>query len=182
MKGLIFVELVAFMEQRLGEEITDRVIEQAALPNDGAFTSVGNYPSALAGRLVAAAAQLANAPTNELGRQFGHHLFKRFQVLFPQLMQCYPDARSLLEHVQGHIHEEVRAIYPDAEPPRIDTFDDNGVLCVSYRSHRNFAAIALGLVEQCIASYGDPSIVEWCRGGSAHDACFVIRPIDERAA
>ena len=48
MNGVIFTELVSFLETVHGVAFADAVISESRLPNDGAFTSVGNYPSAQA--------------------------------------------------------------------------------------------------------------------------------------
>ena len=57
MKGIIFTELVRFMEKVQSADFADAVISGAELPNDGAFTSVGNYPSEYALKMVGQASE-----------------------------------------------------------------------------------------------------------------------------
>ncbi|WP_157956873.1 heme NO-binding domain-containing protein [Salinicola aestuarinus] len=179
MKGVIFVELMNFMDEQFGGEFTERVVDEVALPNNAAFTSVGNYPSVQAADMVATAARLADADAADLCERFGLYLFQRFEVRFPHLLTRYQSARELLDHVQSHIHEEVKVIYPGATPPEVVTHEGPEGYVVIYRSHRAFAHIAYGLVQQCITFYGDNSTVHWCEGGTAHAARFIIKPHSE---
>ena len=176
MKGLIFVELMNFIELNLGSEGQEEVIMEARLPNDAAFTNVGNYPSAYAAALVAAASARTGMAAHDLCQAFGRFLYTQFEKKFPALMQRYATARDLLAHVEHHIHEEVRVIYPDAEPPKVSTREEGSAYYVNYQSHRPFAHIAFGLIEQCIACYNENSTVTWCEGSTPSDATFVIRP------
>ena len=41
MKGLVFTEFLEMVESKWGLATVDRVIQGAALPNNGAYTSVG---------------------------------------------------------------------------------------------------------------------------------------------
>lgn len=176
MKGIIFVELMNFMDERFGADFTERVVERAGLPNEAAFTTIGNYPSEYAGTLVASASGLADADAAGLCEAFGRYLFQRFEVRFPHLLKRYGSSRELLDHVQSHIHEEVKVIYPGATPPSVTTQECEEGFVVAYRSHRAFAHIAYGLVQQCIVFYSEQSRVEWCPGSTADRARFIIRP------
>ncbi|MCJ2188853.1 heme NO-binding domain-containing protein [Novosphingobium sp. 2638] len=166
---------MAFIELKLGIEGQEEVIMQASLPNDAAFTNVGNYPGSYAAALVAATAAHTGIPAHALCQAFGRFLYTRFEEKFPELMQQYGNARSLLDHIERHIHEEVRTIYPDARPPSVTTREEGADYYVTYRSHRPFAHIAFGLIEQCIASYDEDSMIAWCKGSTPSNATFVIR-------
>jgi|JI10StandDraft_1071094.scaffolds.fasta_scaffold03405_22 hypothetical protein len=174
MKGIIFTELVGFLEDRYGIEFADAVITGSDLENDGAFTRVGNYPSQDALTMVTAAAQLSGTEVAQICEDYGSWLFGRFKVLFPDIMARYPTAEALLLHVGSHIHEEVRVLYPDARPPQIETVVDGARMSVSYRSHRPMAHIAYGLIRACLASYGDTRQLRWAEGAHADAASFII--------
>ena len=178
MKGLIFVELINFMDETFGGDFTEQVIEEANLPNHAAFTSVGFYPSEHAGTLVAVASRLASADATEVCEAFGRFLFQRFEVRFPHLMSRYGSARSMLDHVQSHIHEEVKIIYPGATPPSVTTQECAEGFEVIYRSHRAFAHIAFGLVQQCIIFYGESCEAIWCDSSDPHEARFLITAVN----
>jgi hypothetical protein len=174
MKGVIFTELVGYLESEHGFDFADAVITGSKLPNDGAFTSVGNYPSAQALAMVGVASALSGIDGAVLCQDYGSWLFGRFGVLFPDIMKSYPTAESLLMHVGSHIHEEVRILYPDARPPHIGAIAEGDTMTVTYRSHRPMAHIAFGLIRQCLVSYGDPRQVHWLDTGRADEARFHI--------
>ncbi|KPF71532.1 hypothetical protein IP88_10630 [alpha proteobacterium AAP81b] len=176
MKGMIFTELVDFMEATGGAVFADAVIARAALPNDGAFTAVGNYPSGYAVAMVTAAAEITGADANVLCEDYGHYLFTRLLDRFPQIVSRYTSANGLLSHVASHIHEEVRVLYPDARPPVITATEDGETLRVRYESHRPFAHIAFGLIRGCMGHYGDGRELAWERSGSPYAATFRIAP------
>ncbi|BCA62843.1 hypothetical protein HMP09_2077 [Sphingomonas sp. HMP9] len=172
MKGVIFTELIGFIEQRFGIIFMDAVLCEADLPNDGAFTTVGTYPSSHALRLIVLAADRAGLSVDAVCTDYGEHLFDRFGVLFPAILARYATADALLEHVGSHIHEEVRVLYPDARPPRISTERDGASLIVTYASHRPMAHIAYGLIRRSMAAYGDPRTLSWTSTPRAETATF----------
>jgi hypothetical protein len=178
MKGVIFTELVSYMETVHGVAFADAVISESRLPNDGAFTSVGNYPSQQALTMVEVAARLSGTDGAVLCEDYGAWLFGRFGVLFPTIMANYPTAESLLMHVGSHIHEEVRVLYPDARPPEITAENAGDTMIVRYRSHRPMAHIAYGLIRQCLIDYDEPRIVRWHGSGRADEATFIIAAPD----
>ncbi len=174
MKGVIFTELIGFLETRHGLAFADAVIVESRLPNDGAFTSVGNYPSTEALTMVGVASRLSGVAGSVICEEYGAWLLGRFAVLFPAIMAKYPTAEDMLMHVGSHIHEEVCVLYPDARPPLIEAVRDGDTMTVSYRSHRPMAHIAFGLIRQCLVSYGDSRTVRWHGTGRADEATFTI--------
>lgn len=44
MKGLVFTELLEYVENNFGFDMADKIIEDSNLENDGAYTQAGNYP------------------------------------------------------------------------------------------------------------------------------------------
>ena len=83
MKGIVFTEFLEMVEQRFGLEMVDRIIDAAALDNDGAYTAVGTYPCRELLQLVGALAAATATPAPKLVRAFGHHLFGRFREAYP---------------------------------------------------------------------------------------------------
>lgn len=174
MKGVIFAELIRFMEAVKSPAFADEAIQLAEVASDGAYTTVGNYPSDEALALVGAASKLSGIDAPELCRLFGNHLFQRFLVLYPHIMMSYTDAESLLAHVGSHIHGEVCVLYPDARPPQIDAKTTDDVTTMSYKSHRPMAAIAFGLIQECMSHYGDDRTLSWESSESGKSATFII--------
>lgn len=174
MKGVIFAELIRFMESVKSPAFADEAIQLAGVASDGAYTTVGNYPSDEALALVGAASELSGIDAAELCRLFGSYLFQRFLLLYPHIMMAYTDAEKLLEHVGSHIHGEVCILYPDARPPQIEAKTVDGVTTMSYNSHRPMAAIAFGLIQECMSHYGDDRSLSWESSENGKSATFVI--------
>ncbi len=161
MKGLIFTELIDFVERHTSLIVGEEIISDARLENDGAYTTVGNYPHSEAIQLVEAAAKCLNRPTSDLMRQFGNELFDRLLDIHSHFFaEEVNDAFSFLAGVQNHIHTEVEKLYPGANPPQVQASIEGGHMTVTYESHRPFAMIALGLVEGCCAHFDDTLAVE----------------------
>jgi hypothetical protein len=161
MKGIVFTELVGFVERHASIPVAESIISGAALDNDGAFTSVGNYPHSEAIKLVLSASEELDIPPADLMRQFGNELFPRLLDAHPQFIGEEPDdAFTFLSKVQTHIHVEVAKLYTDSNPPAVRTTLQDGEMIVSYSSHRPFAMIAMGLIEGCCAYFDDTLVVE----------------------
>ncbi|MXP26056.1 guanylate cyclase [Altererythrobacter indicus] len=156
MKGIIFTELLNFVESKGGPLFLEQVIAEAKLPNNGAFSTVATYPSQYANALVQAASQLSSIPAQQLCREYGEFLFHRFTVLYPELLAAYKNADQILSHVGTHIHQEVKLLDPEAKPPQVSTREEDGALIIEYQSHRPFAHIAHGLICGALAHYKDP--------------------------
>lgn len=176
MKGVIFTELVNFMEEVAGLVFADEVLIAANLPHGGAFSTVGTYPTSEAVKIVTIASEKSGIPMTELCEKYGRFLFQRFTVLFPNIIQQYATVDALLDHVGPHIHEEVRVLYPGAQPPSVTTHRDGDVMVVTYESHRPMAHIAYGLIAQSIDYYDDPRKLSWEANAAGDRATFRLTP------
>lgn len=161
MKGIVFTELVDFIERHTTLPVTETIISEADLENEGAFTSVGNYAHSEAIKLVTSASKRLETPAADLMRQFGNELFVRLIDTHPQFLdQETDDAFTFLSKVQDHIHSEVAKLYADSSPPEVHTSMEDGKMIVNYESHRPFAMIAMGLIEGCCAYFDETMVVE----------------------
>lgn len=157
MKGIVFTEFLEMVEQRFGLDVADRVIEAAQLPNDGAYTAVGTYDHAELLRLVGAVSEATATPAPSLVQAFGRHLFARFHEGYPALFAGVESAFAFLQGVERYIHVEVRKLYPDAELPGFSYETPSADRMVMlYQSRRPFADLADGLIQGCIAHFGEP--------------------------
>ena len=161
MKGIVFSELVGFLDKTGGPAFAEKVLSEAGLEHGGAYTRVGQYPWQEAVRLVEAASRESGAEFAELCNQFGSYLFERFTVLYAEIVDRYATTEALLSHVGDHIHEEVKVLYPDARPPEVRAHSEGSTLRVEYSSHRPFAHIAHGLVAGAMKHFGDDRTLEW---------------------
>ncbi|MRV73118.1 hypothetical protein GJ700_15520 [Duganella sp. FT92W] len=157
MKGVVFTEFMELVESRMGLDMLDRIITEADLPNDGAYTSVGTYDHAELVRLVMALSNATGMPIPALIHLFGHHLFQRFSESYPVLFQDANCVFDFLSRIDDVIHVEVRKLYPDAELPTLPcTRPAPDQLELLYSSPRGFADLAAGLIDGCIAHFQEP--------------------------
>lgn len=160
MKGVVFTEFMEMVEARMGLDMLDDIITEAALPNDGAYTSVGTYDHAELVRLVTALSNATGLNTSQLVFMFGEQLFQRFSVSYPVLFGQGSNAFEFLSGVDGVIHVEVRKLYPDAELPKLECERlSANELVVRYSSPRGFADLAEGLIAGCVKHFGEPIAV-----------------------
>lgn len=178
MKGVVFTEFMELVESRMGLDMLDRIIGEADLPNDGAYTSVGTYDHAELVRLVTALSNATGLSISELILMFGEHLFVRFSVGYPALFADVTNSFDFLERIDGVIHVEVRKLYPDAElPSLVATRPAPGELELVYSSPRGFADLAEGLIRGCIKHFGEPMTVQRTdleKQGGVHRARFYL--------
>jgi hypothetical protein len=157
LKGLLFTELIDFIERHSDIETAESIIQAAELESSGAYTAVGNYSHLEAVQLVNAATAKLGIPQKDLMRLFGKELFSRLYESYPAFFEeGMSDAASLLARIEDHIHVEVRKLYTDSKPPSVVVSDGDGGLVVTYKSHRPFAIVAMGLVEGCFEYFRQP--------------------------
>jgi hypothetical protein len=155
MKGMVFVELLAMAEDALGEATVDAVLDEVPLSTGGAYNAVGNYPCGELMMLVQAFSDRSGAPTMELQRLFGHWMLKRFAAAYPAFFATKTDALQMLEAIEAEVHVEVLKLYPDAELPRFVTERlPDGALRLVYSSPRPLVPFCHGLIEACLAHFG----------------------------
>lgn len=156
MKGVVFTEFMELVESRMGLEMLDRIITEADLPNDGAYTAVGTYDHAELVRLVQALSTATGNSVPQLIHMFGEHLFHRFSVNYKPLFADTRNAFDFLSRIDDVIHVEVRKLYPDAELPSLPCERPApGRLVMHYSSPRGFGDLAAGLIAGCIQHYGE---------------------------
>lgn len=162
MKGMLFTELIDFIERHSDIATAEQIIDEANLETSGAFTAVGNYPHQEMLQLVGSASSVLQSPSRDLMRQFGKELFSRLYESHPEFFEeNVNNAPLFLERIQEHIHDEVTKLYPDSNPPSVLVSRDDGFLRVTYESHRPFALVALGLIEGCYEYFGKPVQVQF---------------------
>lgn len=161
MKGIVFCEFVEMLEQEFSADMADEIISGTTLESGGAYTTVGTYDHHEMLALVTQLSEKTGTPVPDLVEAFGRYLFGRFVDLYPAFFEGVDGAFSFLDRIEEHVHVEVRKLYPDAELPTFKTSrtDDNTMVMV-YQSTRPFADLAKGLIEGCIAHYGEPVDVQ----------------------
>jgi hypothetical protein len=172
MKGLVFTEFLEMVESAHGMDTTDQLLDVPALASGGAYTAVGTYDAAELFAMVARLAELHETPVDDLLIGFGEHLFTRFHGIYPQMFEGKVNAIDFLKSVHGHIHVEVRKLYPEADLPEFTYLHTSEGLIMTYTSKRPLARFGLGLVRGCLDHFG----------GSESVTCELQEPFDGTAA
>lgn len=163
MKGTIFVELINMAEDAFGEEVVDEVLDTADLENDGAYTTVGNYPCSELVKIITALSTHSGLSGEDLQRKFGQWMMAFFITNFPSFFDGKKDAFAMLESVDGEIHVEVKKLYPDAELPGFETrLISPGHLEMTYTSPRPLVAFCHGLIQACLDHFEEEADIRQC--------------------
>ena len=176
MKGMVFREFFDMVEAKFSIEMVDDIIESASPNPETGYASVGTYPHEELLSMVDALGQKTSESRWNLLYIFGKELFKRFTVLHPDFVVNHSSAFSFLEAVDGFIHLEVKKVIPEADTPTVQCIRgvDDRKLSVEYKSHRPFAALALGLIEGCSEHFQNDMKIsyELCGDGNETHAIF----------
>jgi len=156
MRGIIYTEFLEFAEQLFGIVAVEKAITTADLPSGGAYSSVGNYPYAELETLLGVIAEQQSIEDIPGALQaFGNWLAGRFKVQYASFFEGHDDAISFLSSIDNHIHVEVRKLYPDAVPPRVEILPSGpDKVQLSYQSHRPLAHVAIGLTQGSLQAFG----------------------------
>lgn len=161
MKGIIFSEFIEMVESHFSPEVADEIISSSNLPSGGMYTAVGTYHHGEMLELVTHLSEKMSTPSGELVRNFGLYLFGRFVELYPEFFEGVGGTFDFLTQIEDHVHAEVRKLYPDAQLPTFETkFSNADTLVMTYQSRRPFADLALGLIQGCVAHYGENFSIE----------------------
>lgn len=178
MLGIVFTELVEFVEATFGDDVAADTIDAAELPSGGAYTAVGTYAFSELVALVQSLARITGETVPNLLTAYGRHLFGRFAALYPQFFEGVDSTLDFLEGVDRYIHVEVRKLYPDAELPRFHyTRTGSDQMELTYHSRRAIPDFARGLIEATADHFGENISIE-AKELPPHDGsvvCFELK-------
>jgi hypothetical protein len=156
MRGVVFTELIEFVEEKLGFEIADKMIEQSKLAHGGVFTQGGNYPFEEMVQLLTALSNLTGESPETLLEIFGEHLFNVLVKIYGKDIKADNSSLDFIDSVEHYVHVEVKKLYPDAELPTFTTTSkEDNKLIIIYQSEKKLDAFALGLIKSCGNYFGD---------------------------
>lgn len=162
MRGVVFTELIEFVEEALGFEVADEMIAKAKLEHAGVFTQGGNYPFTDMVKILTALSEITGKAPNELLHIFGQHLFKVLVKLYGKDIKENNSALEFIDSVESYVHVEVKKLYPDAELPTFTTTDkDENSLTLIYASEKRLEAFAQGLMEACGEYFNEPLTITY---------------------
>jgi hypothetical protein len=144
---MVFTEFLDYVSSQFSEDMVDDIIAAAAVPNGGAYTSVGTYNYGEMVALCVALSERTQVPVPILVRDFGDRLADTFARDFPDFYRRAGNLFDFLTSIEKHIHVEVRKLYPDAELPLfvVESRTDSR-LVIRYESPRRMGHLSEGLI------------------------------------
>ena len=162
MRGVIFTEMIEFVENSLGFEVADKMIEKSKLDNDGAFSQGGNYAFTDLVKMLTALSEITGKTPKELLFIFGEHLFSVLVKLYGKNIKEVGSALNFIDSVEDFVHVEVRKLYPDVELPTFETIEKTDEhLILIYSSEKKLEAFAHGLISSCGEYFNEPLDVSY---------------------
>lgn len=176
MKGALFSVVADVVVEQFGEQMWDEVLASAGV--DGAYTSLGDYPSTELSRLVSALARRLEISATEVLVLAGRHGFAPLARHHPDVVAGFTGWRDLLASLDGVIHVEVHKLYPGAATPRFAVEACGAGLLVEYSSHRHLCRLAEGLIVGAAQWYGQQVTIEHrsCELDGDHHCVLEVQP------
>lgn len=172
MKGVVFTELIEMIEDLMGLAFTNRVIEDARLENEGAFTAIGTYPSQDLLKLFESLGKHAENPQDKIIKGYGECLFHRLSMSFQNELAAHPGAFSFLLQLGDIIKRETLKLYPDAKIPEIHArLISPHSLEFRYTSSRKLVDLVEGFICGCVGYFNEN--ISITRGNLSSEGCDI---------
>ena len=115
-----------------------------------------SYPIELFHSLVHESAQLKQVSENKLIEEFGEFLVPDLLIFYAAYLKPQWKTLELLEHTEAVMHQAVRKINPDADPPKLHVSRVNErLLIIDYYSKRKLSGLAIGIIRGIAVFYGE---------------------------
>lgn len=152
MKGVLFEVVREVVSEVWSEDEWDDILDEAGVV--GAYTSLGTYPDAELGAIVATACRRNGLSADDLVRTVGERGFAHLARRAAGLVDRFDGWRPLVSSLNDVIHPEVEKLYPGANAP---VFRVLGVepLRLRYESERHLCHLAEGLLVGAAAWFGE---------------------------
>ena len=161
MKGIIFTEFLAMVEEKFGYATVDEIITESNTPNDGAYSAVGTYKFEELVSLIVALHNKSGIPISDLIKTYGVYFFNVLHSNYGAFFDRVPNLFAFLESIHGHIHVEVKKLYPDAELPDFEVLEKSEQkMVLIYSSERKLSDFALGLLESAAIHFKENVEIE----------------------
>lgn len=162
MRGVVFTELIEFVESALGFEVADKMIEMSHLDNGGSFSQGGNYPFSHMQKLLMSLSEITGKDPQELLYTFGEHLFFILVKMYGKNISEISSALDFIDSVENYVHVEVKKLYMDTDLPTFTTtYKDNKNLTIIYQSEKRLEAFAHGLMTACGKYFNEELVIEY---------------------
>ncbi len=147
MKGVVFRALMSYAEDGFGPLTLESVLARAAIPRDGAYTSVGRYPVEEFWRLVDALNAETGVPRDRILRECGRRTLAYVVANQPPLRSDGQDLEGNLASLSALIQANFVKLYPGGLVPMITVDGNDGHwLYLLYHAQPDLADLAEGVI------------------------------------
>ncbi len=166
MKGIVFTTFNDMIEQKIGIEMWEDLLEQVKSESQGIYTAVEDFPDEELLEMVSLLSEKTGTPLPDLIQAFGQYLFHTLAMKHSIFVEAEKDLFDFLKSIEGVIHKEVMKLYPDPKLPTIDWKQENEKeLTLLYKSPRKLCHLADGLIRGAAEQYETPITL-------THDQCM----------
>ncbi len=154
MKGIVFTTFNDMIEQEIGIEVWEQILDSVNPDSQGVYTSVEDFPDAELIAMVGELSKITGTPVMDLVTAFGQYLFHALAMKHPVFVEEKPDFLEFLKSIEDVIHKEVKKLYPNPNLPSLkwEQSDPNS-LTMYYRSPRKLCHLADGLIRGAAKRY-----------------------------
>ncbi|MEM7245692.1 MAG: heme NO-binding domain-containing protein [Acidobacteriota bacterium] len=154
MLGFVLTEWMELMEEDHGTEFVDEVMASCNLTDGGAYTAIDVYPAEDLHQILGEVSRRLDQSVPQLLMSYGERLFRSLAEGHPKMMEGYSHPFDLFEHLESHVHAEVKCLHEGAQVPTL-TFqrEAENVAALRYRSSRGLPDLAEGLMRGACRHY-----------------------------
>lgn len=167
MKGVILTTFNDMVEQQVGMNVWEQVLDTVNPESKGIYTSVEDFPDEELIAMVSELSKQTGTPVLELIFAFGQYLFHALAMRHSVYLESQSDFLSFLKSIEDVIHREVEKLYPNPNLPTLHWQQpDENSLILNYQSPRKMCHLAVGLIRGAAQHYEVEYTLE-------HDPCML---------
>lgn len=154
MKGIIFTTFNDMVEEKVGIDVWERILETVNPDSEGIYNAVEDFPDEEFLGMLGELSNITGTPAIELVRSFGLFLFHALAVKHSVFIEDRPDFIEFLKSIEDVIHKEVRKLYPNPNLPSLEWQQPaKNALTLFYKSPRKLCHLAEGLIKGAAKQY-----------------------------
>ncbi|THH35604.1 heme NO-binding domain-containing protein [Neolewinella litorea] len=158
MKGVMFNILEDFLEDRVGEERTERIFTASDISTREPFVAPGTYPDGDFLAIIGESIRELGCTQQDFMRQLGHFAFFKLVERYPVFVTPYQHPKDFLKTIEKVVHVEVKKLYTDTYLPTfVYEEPSEQELIITYYSKRKLYHMMEGLIGG-VAEYFDYTI------------------------
>lgn len=150
MKGVFFTKFLEMVGERYSDDVVDDIIEASELPNDGAYTSIGNYSYKELVKLVLNLNKVTGIEVPVLLESYGHYLLQSSSNFYLEYFSSDDKCFDFQKAVQDSSHRLLENSNHNVDQA---SFNRQSVKEKPLDSHciseRPFANLIEGIINEC---------------------------------